>query len=244
MRTADCTFADSAGTFTKRQNLSRMFAMAFAVSAAMLSTAIPASATTFSDLFDRPNGTVGNGWTDTSGNNAGSLVLRKKALSTLDNGCRDGIYRPIGYAGNVTLSAPITQENGFGGLLERYETQFIFRNDGTVSGGYSVSFYRGDQTFTDSTVELLVNGVLVDSVPSSFQYGPMIFVKATLFPDGRVKGRVSDGTDEFQFSFPRRDISGLTGTNIAIVQDCPDTRSNVITYPTINRFSVDYTGTD
>ena len=100
---------------------------------ALLFGTVPAFATTFTDDFSRPNGPVGNGWSDAADNNGGTLALNHHALTTSNPNCRAGIFRPLDYSGKVTIAAPITQMNGFEGLLNRYETQFIFRSDGTIS---------------------------------------------------------------------------------------------------------------
>lgn len=197
---------------------------------------------TFTDDFNRPDGPVGNGWLNATDNVGGNLVIRNDSLTTPspNPGGSAGIDRPIGYGGTVTFSATLTPGNGFGGLQNRYTTAFVFRNDGTQYGGYGLNFYRGDQNYSDSAVQVFYNGVQVASAASSFQFGASITVTASLSPDGSIAGQVSGDGNTFQFSFGSYDLSGLSGTNFGITVNFPDTRTSITTYPTVDNVSITY----
>lgn len=204
----------------------------------------PASATSFYDDFDRPNGSVGNGWSNLPGAPDGNLIIHNKTLVPSKTNCDVGVSRPIGYAGIVTLSAPMTQQNGYGGLTRRYVTRLIFKNDGSLMGGYGVTVYRGDQNYDNSAVYLTLNGTLLQTIPSTFQFGTWLHVDLNLFPDGRIWGRVRGDGHRFTFAFPKHYIGNLTGQNFAIVQGCPDDRAGPQIYPRINSVSIDYDNPD
>lgn len=98
-----------------------------------------ASADTFFDDFNRPNSSsVGNGWTNTSGNVGGNLAIINNQLSAIaPGGGSAGIYRPFSFTSPVTVSAQIFEEGGFGGLLRRYTSFFSLANDGQLANGYA-----------------------------------------------------------------------------------------------------------
>ena len=214
----------------------RAIPLAFILAAASAHPAF-ASIITFTDDFNRPNGPVGNGWSDTTGNVNGNLTINNGALTTPNPDGTAGIFLPIDYSGTVTASATITQMNGFGGLLGRYVSSFDFGTDGNLSNGYSVTFFRGDQTFADSSVILSHNGTTLASAPSSFQFGAQITPIVTLSPNGSISGSVIEGGSTFNFSFAPQSLV-LSGSDFAIVQGFPDSRSTLITKPTIDNVTI------
>jgi hypothetical protein len=199
-----------------------------------------AFATSFHDDFDRPNGPVGNGWSNAPGDPDGGFVIRNGALVPSKVECSVGINRPIGYSSAVSVSLPMTQQNGFGGLKDRYVAGIVFKNDGTLRGGYGVIIYRGDQNYDNSAVELDLNGVVIGSIPSTFQFGAWIRVDLRLFPDGRIWGRVRGDGHEFTFAFPKHSLKDLPGQSFALLQACPDARQGQVIFPRINDLSLDY----
>src|SRR6266545_4511073 len=60
---------------------------------------------------------------------------------------RNTHYRPIDSSGPVTVFGTLTQENGSFGLMNRYESGFLFGTNGSLSSGYEVLFSRSNQSF-------------------------------------------------------------------------------------------------
>jgi hypothetical protein len=191
------------------------------------------------DDFDRPDGVVGNGWANTTGNVNGNLVIVNGALSTSSTDGQAGVYRLISLSGPVTVSATLTQENGFGGLLKRYGVGVRFGSDGSLVSGYGINFHRGDETFADSNVSLILNGATLASLPSSFQFGASITTTITFNPDGTITGSVFGDGSTFNFTFGPRAVT-LPGSNFAILEGFPDSRSAVITNPTVDNVTIAY----
>ena len=199
-------------------------------------TSADAQTTTFIEDFDRPDGSVGNGWSNTTGNVNGDLLIRDGRLSTPRPDGHAGIHRPINLSGPVTVSATLTHMNGFGGLLNRYGTSFRFGTTGALAEGYTVTFSRGDQNFP-SIVGLGLNGVGLIEVNSSFQFGASISASVIVNPDGSVTGSVAGDGNSFNFSFPPRPLV-LPGSNLSVVLGFPDSRSGVITHATVDDLTI------
>ena len=190
----------------------------------------------FFDDFNRPDGAVGNGWSNTTGNVSGNLVIRSLALSTPGPNGRAGIYRPIDLAAPVTMSATLTQANGAGGLLNRYESGFLLGTNGNLSSGYEVLFSRSDQTFASSSVLLELNGSVIDSRASTFQFGAAITPTVTFNPiDGSIKGSVAGDGNTFNFDFGPHTVP-IPGPNIGIDLEFPD--PSISLNPTIDNLSL------
>lgn len=175
---------------------------------------------------------IGNSWISTRGNLNGDLVVRGDVVSTPHHSGRAGIYRSLGTTVPVTVSATITHENGYGGLLNRYDATFLFGNDGSIAGGYGIQFTRGDQNYSDSAVRLVLNGKELTSEPSKFQFGASVRSTLTLSPNGSISGSVMGEGNTWSFSFGPRSVT-LPGPNFAIVLGFPDARSSVITNSTV-----------
>jgi serralysin len=209
-----------------------------ATSAAVVASAGGGAGTTsFSDNFSRPDGSVGNGWTPTSGNLNGSLVLASGRLTTGDVGGMAGVWRPWDVTAPVTVDVTVTQLTGFGGLQNRFASSFLFGNDGSLGvgwgNGYGVAVYRGDQNYSDSAVILTYNdGADQIVLRTPFQFVSAVRLTFTLSPDGSITGTVSEGANSFDFSFAARavDLSGA----FAVIQGLPDNRSSSFIFPTID----------
>lgn len=192
----------------------------------------------FTDDFNRLDGPVGNGWTNTTGNTDGDLVISNGALAGTPG--RAAIYRPVDLSSLVTASATITQENGFGGS-GRY-VGFLFGNNGSVLSGYGVFFGRDPQNTGELLVELILNGtqLLASSAatPDSFQFGPSITVSVTFAPDGSITGSVIGNGVVFTFDLGVVSRASLPGSNIAVyTQGAADGGSNpVVDNVTISHF--------
>src|SRR5579871_5950617 len=193
--------------------------------------------TTFSDSFSRPNGPIGNGWSNTTGNSGGNLTIVNGAVSTPGPGGRAGIYRPIDLSKPVIFTATLTQEDGAIGLLGRFDADVFFGSNGSLGSGYGLNLYRADQTYADSTVSLVFNGATLGSIASSFQFGPSLTVNLTLFPDKSMTGSVSGQGNVFNFTAPPATLQ-LSGSNLAIDLGFPDKNSSVITNETVDNVTV------
>ncbi len=201
------------------------------------SAATPLCTPVFADDFARPDGSVGNGWSDMASNSFGNLVIKNGALSTPGPNGTAGIFRLADHSQPIGLSADFTYLNGFGGALYRYDTEFLLGSDGGGENGYGLVFHRGDQNYSDSLVGVLVNGVLVDQAPSTFQFTDLLSTTFTWSPDGSISGSVSGSGSTFSFTFPTRAVA-LPGGRVAVRVGFPDSRSAVLTHPIVDNFVI------
>lgn len=193
----------------------------------------------FVDDFNGADGAVGNGWIDMTSNANGNLLIKNGVLSTPGPIGYGGIYRPIDLSKPTTVSATFTYLNGFGGALYRYDTTFLFGNNGSGDSGYGLAFNRGDQNYSDSRVSLVSDGVLLAQLPSSFQFATSLTATFTLGLDGSITGSVTGDGNTFPFSFGPRGVT-LPGSNLAVQMGFPDSRSTVITNATLDNLSISY----
>lgn len=187
----------------------------------------------FFDGFDRADGPVGNGWLNTAGNLNGDLVIRQGVLTTPNPDGSAGVYRPVQMGSSFTASARVTHQNGYGGLVNRYDDYLLFGNDGTKYGGYGIHIYRGDQLYSNSAVNLVQNGVVLATAPASFQFGSSVNVSFTVSRDGSVVGTIDGDGNQFQFSFGSRPVA-FPGSSFAVSLGFPDGRSATILNPTVD----------
>lgn len=193
-----------------------------------------AATTIFADDFNRPDGLVGNGWIEATGSVAGSLVVKNGALTTTAADVGGGIYRPFNYSGTTTASAVITDVSGYGGLQNRFGTGFVFGSSAATSSRYEVSFYRGDQNYSNSQVILSFDGEQIGSAYSTFQFDSEIAATVSLTESGRVFGSVAGGGEEFSFEFGEIG-SGISGSSaFGLYQTPPDSRSSMLTHGAID----------
>lgn len=210
-----------------------------ALGTVVISTSPQPCPPTFTDNFNRTDGPVGNGWQNSTSTTNRNLLIRDGALSTAGIETSAAVFRPIVLSKPVTISATLTQGNGFGGLLRRYAATLLFGSNGSFSNGYGVGFYRSDQDYSDSRVVLISNGVQLASAQSTFQFGTSVKAMFTLHTDGSVRGVVSGPEGTFNFEFGPRSIP-LPGSNVAIELGPPDARSAVITNPTVDNIAISY----
>jgi len=193
----------------------------------------------FADTFNRPDGPVGNGWQNTTGNIGGDLEIRDGVLTTPTADGSAGIFRSIEPGKSVSISANVTELNGFGERLRRHDVAFLVGSNGALNSGYGIRIQRGDQDYSDSRVHLELDGNPLAFTMSSFQFGAKLAVSVLVNPDGSVSGTIKGDGNTFAFDFEARPVS-LPGINFAIYQGFPDGRSATITHPTINDLSVTY----
>lgn len=211
----------------------------------LLASLLPSKASDFVlfDHFERPTGAVGRDWSNATDNTTCHMIIRNYSLSVSATSTQAGIYRPLTLTlpDTATISADLTQGSGYGGELQRYVTTFLIRSNGSSSSGYGLIFYRGGQSYSDSSVILLLNGSQIATATSSFQFGATIHVVFSVYPDGSIVGTVTDVLNHlFKFTFPFQDLSGLTGTNVLLQEFCPDPRgTTTYTYPTIKDLQID-----
>jgi len=199
----------------------------------------PATAPDFVDDFNRPDGPVGNGWTDALANTQGNLVVRDGALSTPGPNGSGGVFRPVDTLRPINLSARITYLNGFGGARYRYDTTILVGSDAGGETGYGVVFSRGDENYADSAVSLIFNGVVLQRLSSSFQFTESLTTSFTWDPEGAILGSVSGDGNTFAFNFAPRSVH-LQGQNLVIRLGFPDGRSSLTVNPTVDDFSLTY----
>lgn len=195
-----------------------------------------ATTNTFFDNFNRTDGLPGNGWIEGIDNQV-NLVISNDVLTVPGLGGYGAIYRPVDLSGPVTISADITQKNGFGGLLKAYDTSLLLGSDGHDFSGYGIHLGRPDQIYAQSEVDLVYNGATLARLSSTFQFGAQVSVTMTLSPDGSIVGEISGDGNTFDFQFAARTVT-YAGSNFEILQGPPDSRSNILTYPTIDNVSV------
>lgn len=195
----------------------------------------------FFDDFNRPDSNVvGNGWSNTVGNYDGvNLIITNNVLAAPSiYGGRSGIYRPFPFDGPLTVTATITEKNGFGGLLRAYDSEFVILNSGGLTNdGYRLVVARSDQNAGNSQVILYDGGSLLGRIFSPFQYGPQLDVSATFALDGSVTGVVSEGLDTFNFSYGPHAILS-SGPNFSFAQEFADSRSSTLTQPTMDNLTL------
>ncbi|HZK79912.1 MAG TPA: choice-of-anchor tandem repeat GloVer-containing protein, partial [Humisphaera sp.] len=127
----------------------------------------------------------------------------------------------------------MTQENGYNGVLSRFDHTLVVANDGTLGHGYGLVFARSDQDYDNSAIRLYDDGALISSVSPTFQFHSKLNVSFTVSLDGTVVGSVSEGPNNFQFSFGPHTIASK-GTNFAYSAGFADSRSAVYTNPTFD----------
>ena len=187
------------------------------------------------DNFDRPDGPVGNGWSNTSNNVGGDLTIRSGALtSPVAPGGEAGIYRSVNLSTPVTVSLTTTYVSGFGGIPFRYIPTIQIKSDGSLGSGYGIMPYRGDVNYS-SKVLLMLNGTVLEERLASFEFQSAIDVVVTFNPDGSISGSVSAAGNAFPFTFGPRAVS-LPGSNLALTLPIPDSRTAPITHATLDNF--------
>ncbi|MEM1188388.1 MAG: CARDB domain-containing protein [Pseudomonadota bacterium] len=201
---------------------------------------IPIRNLPFSDNFNRPESSnVGNGWTRLT--DGGDVELRNGEVTvteTRNQKSYSGIYRNINFDGDVRVSATIKETNGFGNTPNRYTTGLGVRGNGTILSGYEVFFIRTGDGYNNSQVQLRDGGVIIDSILSTFQFGPELSTEFTFGQDGSVYGTVRQPSDLFTFSFPPRSVSS-SGQFIYYEAGKPDVRSsNPLTFQRMDDFSI------
>jgi hypothetical protein len=186
----------------------------------------------FEDDFDRADGSVGNGWLDVT-DNAIDLLLDNGAIGVAGLNAAAGIYRPIDLSSTDTVSFVITQHSGFGGLASRFSYALDLASDGSSDIGYGVAINRGDQNYQDSRVQLILDGVLVGTIFSPFQFQAALDVTVTVLPDGTVLGEITEGGNTFLFDFGPLAVT-LANHNLALFLESPDDRSTTFIYPSLD----------
>lgn len=177
----------------------------------------------FSDNFDRPDGSVGNGWTDAPDTFGRTLTLRNGHVEAPGPGGLPAIFRPVDYSRGVSASATFGQVNGYGGLPSAFNSSFHFQSSGSVDEGYAIHFGRSDINYANSTISLLKDGVVIDSVASDLQFTTSISSTVSFSADGHIFGSVSEAGSSFDFDFGTHDV--LSGGQFGLSQGGPDGRS-------------------
>jgi hypothetical protein len=193
----------------------------------------------FADDFNRPDGPVGNGWAQAPDSNGGDLAIRNGRLTPVGGGGgNSSVYHPMNMSLPVTVSGTLTEQNGYYTfLLGAYSAAMVIGSTGSLSSGYGITFHRSDQNYANSDVELLVDGVPIEALSSTFQYGSSINVAATFEADGSIVGAVTGDGNTFNFSFGPRTVV-LSGSNVSVWFAHPDTALIGSTQPTLDNLSL------
>lgn len=180
------------------------------------STAISANAAavTFFDDFNRPDGVVGNGWLNyAESGSTGTLVISGNVITPSHPSTFSGLYRPVNLASPVTVSLTVSDAETTSGGPFRFDDYLLFGSTGSILSGYGINILRTDSLHSNSQVMLMNNGVVLDTVLSTFQYQSTITPTVTFNPDGSILGSIADGSNVFNFSFGPLALS-LPGTNV------------------------------
>jgi len=173
-------------------------------------------AQSFSDDFNRLDSTaVGNGWIASPNDSPGSLVVQSGALANPHPLGAGTVYRPFDFSSDGRIRLTFTETNGFNGP-HRFENAISLFSDGIQDGvGLHVFFTRSDQGFENSQVDVRINGTIIETQFSTFQYGSRIDVDFAYTLSGQVYGSVTGaGFAPFDFSFSS--LSLPSGTNLGI----------------------------
>lgn len=184
------------------------------------------AALTFFDNFDRPDSsTVGNGWRSSQDSTAVFEIIQNKVSSYgLSN--FGGIYRPFKMPSDqpVTVSVDFGEGSGYGGIPRSYgPARVVLFNNGTNGSGYGISLDRSDINYQNSTINLIDNAQVVQTVLPNGQFGALVHVELTFYGDGRIVGKVESDGVVTPLSFPPRAIMS-NGRNVALQRGLPDSR--------------------
>jgi len=198
----------------------KRFVVCMAVLSLLIGGVQQAGALTFFDDFNRPDGPVGNGWTNTTGNAVGNLELLNDEVTSTDALGYAGIFRPLSFTYPLRIQATIKDTIDSEGARSRFESRFFIFNDGSVWSGYGINVGRSSNRFSNSGVGLY-DGVgpydtdhWVDIIGSTFQFEFELDVDFTIFQDGSIVGSITEGINTFDFNFGPRLIQS-SGENFS-----------------------------
>lgn len=217
--------------------------LTFGLAVALLAVPAFGATVTFFDDFNRPDGPVGNGWSEMVPIDAPSPSIVSGKLTSLEPSALgvpelDGVYRPISLAGEVTVSATVTGVNDNTGNLGRFTYTFLIGGTDNDQTGYGLRFSRGSSCCNNSTVDLHLNGTpnLV-VLASPFQFQSSITPTIIWHTDGSITGSVSEGSNVFNFAFGPMAVS-LPGSNFLLTMILPDFRGSILTFPTVDNLTI------
>ncbi len=177
----------------------------------------------FSDDFDRADGSIGNGWSHASDNSGGDMMITgfggsgDGAATNTGAGGNQGIHRTQSIGNSIRVQATITALTGSGGEPNRFESALTVNNTGTLAfvDGYGIYLNRTHGGFSNSKIQLMDNGgVGGTQLNSSFQFSSALEVDFTIFADGTITGTISEGANVFGFTYPAHVINA-SGTQFA-----------------------------
>lgn len=195
----------------------------------------------FFDDFNRPDGQPGSGWQVVSDVPGGGFSIANGHVTILQPDSTSAISRTIDYSTITSIRADITDVSGYGGIGNRFSTEFNLHSDGTQSSGLSVVFTRGDNNYSDSAISLRYQGDTLASIKSPFEFDGQITPTVTLLADGSIAGSVRGSGQSFSFGFAAPGILPL-GESLGFTQGGPDGRSSSFIYSTIDNVTIS-TGT-
>lgn len=195
-----CKLLASMSTFPSRSYLGTVLLSAF-----LCSVVITSKATVISDDFNRADSSViGNGWTTSAGSVVGNpkIVSNRLANDALGDS-PSGIFQPLAFTTPLQVQATLTPTDGDASVPagSRFIHTFFVKSDGSVTGGYGVTFYRADSVFNNSAVRLVDNNAIIDTIASPFQFLSTLAVNFVVELDGSVHGSATEGSNVFNFNF-------------------------------------------
>ncbi len=172
----------------------------------------------FVDDFNRTDGPIGNGWSNTSDNAAGDLELLNGEVTSTSAFGAAGIYRSFSFTDPLNIQATLRDTVDSNGARNRYESYFSILNNGARRSGYGISVTKSSSRFANARVSLIEGDgagfTTIDFMTSTFQYGTELDVDFSIFLDGSVVGSITEGANVFDFSFGAYSIQS-SGDNFA-----------------------------
>jgi hypothetical protein len=171
--------------------------------------------TTLLDDFNRPDGTVGNGWTNTLNNVSADLEILSAQLSSDQVGGAGGVYRPLSFTDPVRVTATLKETVRSSGAGGRFESFFLVENDTHRTNGYGLLLHRTGIGSNNSAVTRVEDGIGIDSISSPFQFTSCLELDFTFDPDGSIVGTIVEGANSFSFAFGTRTLTTSAGGNFS-----------------------------
>ena len=197
-----------------------------AVICALLVGAMPASAVSFADDFNRTNNEViGNGWSEVeTGTNLVILHGELADSPTSSSAARIGmITRPLDQTPPVGFSLVIKE----GATSNKFNHFLFIKGNGSINStndptiplpsAYGFEIVRSGAGTNNSQVIRFDNGIRIDNVNSSFQFTGTLKVSASFASDGAITGSIFEveTNNTFSFTFPAR-TAQASGTNVGV----------------------------
>lgn len=192
----------------------------------------------FADDFNRSDGVIGNGWSTTSGNVGGDLVISNGRVTKTDGvGGVGGIYRSLSFNQALSFHGVITDMVANNDRHSRFGSRFSVLGDGSINSGYGLYFARSRDGNTDSHVEIYDGSTYLGLVFPPFQFVSELVIDFTLNTDGSAIGSVSEGGNVFNFSFGSYAYTSA-GNQFVYQQSYQDPRASFVQNTTLDNLEI------